>query len=1211
MRTRPSPPPEGSLRHALLLAVSLATLAGGCSGNGGPILTVDAGVDAGEDGGPPVDAFVDRERPRIVATSPAGGATDVDTGTPITFTFSEAMQEGGAVTVEADGAPVPVGAAMLDAAGTTLALHLSAMLPGQARVRVTLDESFADLAGNTIGLPYTLVFDTGDDAAPVVIETTPSPGASDVSARLDEVTLRFDEAMDASTGALRIEGGAASVGALEWLDGRTVRAPLTGLADETSYVLVPEGFEDAAGRALDTASYLVDGAIPFTTGADRDGPRVVDSVPAEGQVNVSIRTGSIVVELDEPMDTSIASAALTIGTSSTTLSGTWSADAREISFLLGGALALDVAHRLDLTSLRDVAGNPLDAVVYLGDGSLDFETGADATSPVVLYTDPVEGTTGVPSARSSIVIVFDQAMETRATLRVDDGAAPFDAPATWNAAGTQARLDVAGRLASARAYRVELASLRSARGLPLHGPTYLGDGVLDFTTATPTGEQCRDELTVAEATPTGTGGHQWTLAPDAVSIANGSGSCVVDGTSPDAVIRYRKASAAASAGGRYLRVRVQSASARPITMDIYQGVCAPADAARASARLACPWPRTSWETTLDVGAGDYYLWVATEGGRNLFEGATVTIEEIDAAPEGDSCAAPFTTASAVHTVSAGGEHVWTVPAGAVHGAEMAIEPGAPGNMTCDADGEQGADAVVEIVKSSDDSVITLIAEPVAGSSTADAINVQLLDGCDPRSAGSDSLGCVQGRFATPLSSGLGPKAFDIRGPAGRYYVWVAVSHPWIAETRAFPGFVLRAREVTPGPGESCETAIPIGATGTTAIAPASTASVGAPSCVTPGTNVTWYRFTATENASLVTTTGTGAIAAFRAPSGGEASCTTDAVTAPLAAFVRAGSDVCVAVAAGTSISALSVEPVPYAGNMGVATDLHVEAPLDADGEPVSMTLETWLAVTPSTLYMSVFDGVLAFPRTGGGGIHYPLPGDQLGNAGLAIGESVFALDNSTTAGTATRLWRLIGPTGAFGPIAWDAGYAYPDDSFLSLFHDGSELWIANDVRWLGTSTLVPITFSRVPASSPAMPAPVATVTQLGETYATAVDQTWIYVLARLGIGSAAPHGVYRIERATLGTASVRIERIAPVTSSATRGSIVIDSTVLANHLYWRDNQGNVRVIVGAGGATPRHLGILSALGDTDDVQLAGDPGGTSLFLFESETDPSGRIVRLD
>src|SRR5690606_10444651 len=114
----------------------------------------------------------------------------------------------------------------------------SAALASETRVEVVVDDDFADPAGNTLALPYLLAFETGDFEPPVVSSSEPAQGATGLSARLDAITIRFDEQMDNSAGSLELEGGAGTLGTPSWIDGRTLRAPVSGLAYETAYRVV-------------------------------------------------------------------------------------------------------------------------------------------------------------------------------------------------------------------------------------------------------------------------------------------------------------------------------------------------------------------------------------------------------------------------------------------------------------------------------------------------------------------------------------------------------------------------------------------------------------------------------------------------------------------------------------------------------------------------------------------------------------------------------------------------------------------------------------------------------------------------------------------------------------------------------------------------------------------------------------------------------------
>jgi hypothetical protein len=62
-------------------------------------------------------------------------------------------------------------------------------------------------------------------------------------------------------------------------------------------------------------------------------------------------------------------------------------------------------------------------------------------------------------------------------------------------------------------------------------------------------------------------------------------------------------------------------------------------------------------------------------------------------------------------------------------------------------------------------------------------------------------------------------------------------------------------------------------------------------------------------------------------------------------------------------------------------------------------------------------------------------------------------------------------------------------------------------------------------------------------------------------------------------------------------------------LYGRDTLGNIHVISDPAGAA-QHLGIISSRGIDLDLGLAYDAGDKALYFIELESDPNGRIIKL-
>ncbi|WP_236520026.1 Ig-like domain-containing protein [Sandaracinus amylolyticus] len=1225
---------------ALALTTCLGAISAGCDGNGGPVLVPDSGPTPNDSGTPPVDAFTpDTVRPQVTETSPEQGATGVAPDATITVTFSEEMDESaGTVSVRAGTETREVDLAWSDE-GTTLTITPRAALPSEARVTVTLDDDFADLAGNTLALPYVLVFGLGDTDPPVVASSDPAQGATDLSARLEAITIVFDEQMDNSVGTLALSGGAGTIGTPDWIDGRTLRAPISGLAYGTTYRITPTGFTDAAGNALDASVYLDEGAIEITTGGDDDAPQVTDSVPSEGQVNVALRgTPSIVIVFDEPMSTSAGTATLHAGGLETVLAGTWSDGGRRLTMPVAGRLYPDAPHSVVLAGFVDVAGNALDTTTYLGDGALDFDTGADATVPIVVFSYPNEGSTSADFQLARIEIAFDRAMdqETVATVRVDDGEDAFDANVTWNLAGTRAYVDVSSRMRAGRAYAVDLRAFVDLNGDPVDPDApYLGNGVLDFQTRAPRGEMCRDELRVTEATSTlPTGGHEWVIGETTMRTIDNSRACQYAGAdstsySPDAVLVYRKTTGAGSSGGRYLRVSAESAVGSRVTLAVYRDACSQASPGGPDARLTCQWDRYRWDQYLDVGAGDYYVWVATTNSSTQ-QPITVRIEEVEAVPAGESCANPLrasaTEPSYTPPATAGGEHVWEITGEHFHGADMDDAWPGTGAVSCDEEQAQGVDYVVEYQKASADSLVSVVVEPL-GAGITDTMHVEMRSTCDARDATGTTYVTECGMrpdSSAPVT--IFPRRFTFRAPAGPMYLWVAND----LQRSGQLGARIRVQEIPDVPGSSCANAIALGASGSFDIAPSAAARSDAPSCMrgdldgdeTLDDGVTWYRLTSTAAATVVranaaTPGETGAIAVFDANAGREVHCGLTAAPVPMTVLGAPGRDVCIAVRNEAGITRLDVAQAPYTGVMGVPTEIPFERPTGSNGNPITITSENWMVVTPTTLYMSLASSLLHGARTGGQVFgQHTFTSSQIGSAGVAIGEAVWSLDDSASSGTTSRLFRLVNASGASGATAWDTGTSWPADAYDSMTYDGTSFFVANDY-----AASVPVQIRRFDPAAPGAATPVGALgSGARDTLGLAADATWFFFAGAWEVDATTTlRGIFRVRRSELGTATPELIAALPIHTVSSSGSVsyvarvpmFVDSTTSASYLYARANTGEVHAVMDPGGATPVYVGAISPLGDTGDFAMAYDPADASIFLFETETVSTGRIVRLD
>ncbi|MCZ7677732.1 MAG: Ig-like domain-containing protein [Sandaracinaceae bacterium] len=639
----------------IALALSLLSGLAAC---GGPAPDPDAGRDSGPmQGDAGHDAGeVETTPPAVLATIPDDGAAEVDPSTTIRVVFSEPIDvaAGGTISAAAGDEDVALGTPAFDDDARELTVAPLAPLPGNTAIEVTVG-GYRDLAGNAMAAAHVFSFTTSDPFAPTVVSATPAEGASDVSATTSAIEVEFSEPMSATLGVGALIGGPGALGAATW-DGARATFAVSGLAPDTAYRVVLVGFADAAGNALDGEPYLGDGALDFTTGGDDVAPVVTEASPAEGATGVPpTRTTRVRVVFSEPMDPSAGTAELDRDGTTTALTASWAAGDTVLLLDVSGLLEEGLDYRVTLDGFTDAAGNALDGATYLGDGALDFSTGDDELAPFVLYSNPAEGMTGVRWTTNSLFVTFSEPMDTtRTTVPFNDGEIGSLFDATWSSGGTLLEIDVAGRLISARTYVLDFTAFTDAEGTALDAThAYLGDGQLTFTMAAPEGENCQDYLTSAEATVTA-GVYEWTIAATQVANVDGAAPCDASGGSADAVVRYTKTTpdSTATTGGTVLRVTVTSSSTltdRDINVDVLRDACDPTTSM--TARLACRANGNPHSFDLDVGPGDYYVWVAASAAT--FRGATVRIEEIPAGV-GDTCrnAIPITVGTTA--VTAGG-----------------------------------------------------------------------------------------------------------------------------------------------------------------------------------------------------------------------------------------------------------------------------------------------------------------------------------------------------------------------------------------------------------------------------------------------------------------------------------------------------------------------------------------------------------------------------
>jgi hypothetical protein len=302
---------------------------------------------------------------------------------------------------------------------------------------------------------------------------------------------------------------------------------------------------------------------------------------------------------------------------------------------------------------------------------------------------------------------------------------------------------------------------------------------------------------------------------------------------------------------------------------------------------------------------------------------------------------------------------------------------------------------------------------------------------------------------------------------------------------------------------------------------------------------------------------------------------------------------------------------------GTATDLAIARPVDGAGAGISITSESWLALTPTQLYMGINPNgtttaaIVAAPRVGGATAERILIDRfTMGNAAVAFGEALFSVEETARA---ARLHRLIDSTGSIAATVWDTGTTYATQDIDSLAPIGATTELAMVSDTPNTSSAARVTvFYRGDASAPSPVTRVGETTALDSVVAIAASAEWIFLMGT-GLEGAASSGrtIYRVPWADVAATPVPLAHPELVSISATNGSMVYDPG--RDVLYFRQGRSpaGVHAIFDAASAAPFYAGEVAAIGTSGDHGLALDPAIPALFLFETETATTGAFARIE
>jgi Big-like domain-containing protein/fibronectin type III domain protein len=369
-------------------------------------------------------AFTTRDDspPTVISTSPANGATSVPPASPITVTFSEAMD---ATTITNATITLKATSSGLNVNGTVsynTSTHIATFIPNAALSQttgytLTVAAGVKDLAGNQMGTPFSMSFTTGDTVPPTVLAVSPTNLATGVSPSAT-VQVAFSEPMTESTITtstifLTNTSTSAIVPATVAYNSATNTATLTpsaSLPGSTTFALtVTTGVKDLSGNSLATTFNSV-----FTTAVvDTTAPTVTAVSPANLATNVPTNT-TVQVTFSEAMDSTTmtnTNVTLKVTTTSALVPAVvvYNKATHVATLTPSSALAFATGYTVTVTTgVKDAAGNALASPF-----SSTFTTAAapDTTAPTILSRTPANGATGVATTVAPTV-TFSEPMDT-------------------------------------------------------------------------------------------------------------------------------------------------------------------------------------------------------------------------------------------------------------------------------------------------------------------------------------------------------------------------------------------------------------------------------------------------------------------------------------------------------------------------------------------------------------------------------------------------------------------------------------------------------------------------------------------------------------------------------------------------------------------------------------------------------------------------------
>ena len=336
----------------------------------------------------------------VVSTAPINGATGVAVNTPISATFSEAMNpatiNASTFTVTGPGATPVAGAVAF--AGTTATFTPTAVLANSTLFTATITTGAKDPAGAPLAANFVWTFTTAPP--PTIISTAPARGATAVPVNT-AISATFSETMNPATingTTFTVTGpGAIPVaGAVTFAGTTATFTPTAILANSTLFTAtITTGAKDPAGAPL--AGNFV---WTFTSAP---APTVLSTVPARGATAVPVNT-AISATFSEAVNAATINGATFIvtGPGATPVAGAVTFAGTTATFTPTAILANSTLFTATIsTGAKDPTGAALSANFVW--------TFTTAPAPTVVSTVPINGAASV-AVNTPISATFSEPM---------------------------------------------------------------------------------------------------------------------------------------------------------------------------------------------------------------------------------------------------------------------------------------------------------------------------------------------------------------------------------------------------------------------------------------------------------------------------------------------------------------------------------------------------------------------------------------------------------------------------------------------------------------------------------------------------------------------------------------------------------------------------------------------------------------------------------